>query len=323
MTGLVAVTGATGFLGRYIVRTLIDKGWRVRILARQYPVHEQLSDIAFEAIPGDLSDHDALRSLVRGADRVVHVAGLIKSRDTQAFQTVNVQGTANLVAAIAVQATPTRLLLVSSMAAREPDLSPYARTKRAAEEIVRTRLAPPHEWIIIRPGAVYGPWDVETLTIMKLVARGIALVPGNRHARVSLVHAHDVATAIAAICADSRTGALYEISDAHHEGYSWEDINNTAARALGVRTLKLPLPALAVRVVGALGTAAGRLRLSSAMLTIDKAREILHPDWSSRAEHRPPETVWQPEIDLNCGFPETIRWYQSRGWLPGRDKLIS
>ena len=323
MTGLVAVTGATGFLGRYIVRALIDKGWRVRILARQYPVHEQFSDVTFEAIPGDLSDHGALRALVRGADRVVHAAGLIKARDANAFQSVNVQGTANLVAAIDAESAPLRLLLVSSMAAREAHLSPYARTKRAAEEIVRTRLAPPHEWMIIRPGAVYGPWDVETLTVMKLVSRGIALRPGNKNARVSLVHARDVAAAVAALCADSRTGGLYELSDARREGYLWEEITQAAARAMGVRTIRLPLPAPAVRFVGALGTAVGRLNLSPAMLTIDKAREVLHPDWSSRAEYQPPETVWQPEIGINCGFLETIQWYQSRGWLPGRDKVIS
>ncbi len=320
MTGLVAVTGATGFLGRYIVRILIQHGWRVRILARQYPVHEQFSDLRFEVIPGDLSNHGALRALVRGADRVVHAAGLIKARDARAFQAVNVQGTANLVAAVNAEGAPSRLLLVSSMASREPHLSPYAATKRAAEEIVHAALAPQHEWMIIRPSAVYGPWDMETFMVLKAVSRGIAPRPGKKNARVSLVHASDVAAAVAALCAGGQAGSLFEISDARQDGYLWEEITNAAAKAMGVRTVKLPLPALAVKLAGALGTAGGRFRPSPAMLTIDKAREILHPDWSPRAECQPPETLWQPKIDINCGFSETIRWYQSRGWLSGRGK---
>jgi len=315
MKGLVAVTGATGFLGRYIVRTLIQQGWRVRILARHYPVHEQFSDLEFEAIPGDLSDDGALCALVHNADWVVHAAGLIKARDARAFQAVNVQGTANLVAAINAGVTRSRLLLVSSMAAREAHLSPYAATKRAAEEVVRTSLGPKHQWTIIRPGAVYGPWDIETLMVLKAVSYGIALRPGNGDARVSLVHANDVAEAVAALCTNSPAGGLYEISDARHDGYLWEEISEAAARVLGTRTVKLPLPAWTVRLAGALGTAGGWFGLSPAMLTIDKAREILHPDWSSPQNRHPPEMLWQPKIDINCGFSETIQWYRAHGWL--------
>ncbi len=324
MTGLVAVTGATGFLGRYIVRALIQQGWRVRILARNYPVHEQFSDLKFEAVPGDLSDHGALRALVRGVDMVVHAAGLIKARDVRAFHTVNVQGTANLVAAVNADASPSRLLLVSSMAAREAHLSPYAATKRAAEEIVRASLGPAHEWMIIRPAAVYGPWDMETLRVLKAVSFGVALRPGNKDARVSLVHADEVAASVAALCADSQAGSLYEISDARHDGYLWEEITEAAAKALGVRmAAKLPLPAWAVRFAGALGTIGAQFSPSPAMLTLDKAREILHPDWSSPPERQPPATLWQPKTDINCGFLETIRWYQARGWLPAPAKVIS
>lgn len=315
MTGLVAVTGATGFLGRYIVRELIDQGWRVRILARSYPVHPQFSDVTFEAVPGDLSDPGALRALVRGADRVVHAAGLIKARDESAFHTVNVQGTANLVNAINAEAAPSRLMLVSSITAREAHLSPYAKTKQAAEEIVSARLGGAHEWMILRPSAVYGPWDIETLTVMKLARQGMALRPGIKTARVCLVHARDVAQAIAALCAKFQPGCAYEISDARRDGYLWEEITGTAGRALGVRTRSLPLAPWAVRLVGGAGSIGTWLGMPPAMLTIDKAREILHPDWSSSSQRQPPEALWRPKIDINCGFLETIRWYQANNWL--------
>lgn len=321
MTGLVAVTGATGFLGRYIVDALTAQGWHVRILARTYPVHEQFSGLTFEVIPGDLSDTEALRALVRGADCVVHAAGLIKARTAQDFHRVNVQGTDNLVAAMNAQGVKSRLLMVSSLAAREPHLSPYAATKHAAEEIVRAALAPPHDWMIIRPSAIYGPWDQETLTVLKAVSLGISLRPGSGNTRVALVHARDVGEAVAALCVRGEAGRQYEISDARYEGYSWDEICSVAARLLGQqRAITLPLAGWALHFAGVIGAIGGRLGASPAMLTIDKAREILHPDWSCKPERQPSKALWQPKIDLNCGFLETIRWYQSRGWLPDSRK---
>jgi 2-alkyl-3-oxoalkanoate reductase len=320
MNGLVAVTGATGFLGRYIIRELIQNGWRVRVLARTYPVHEQFSDLKFEAVPGDLSNPSALRALVRGADRIVHVAGLIKARDAGDFYRVNVQGTANLVEAVNASASAVRLVLVSSMAAREPHLSPYAASKNAAEEIVRNRLAPRHEWMIIRPCAVYGPWDRETLALLRAVSLGVAPSPGGREARVSLVHVRDAAAAAALLCSGGQAGSQFEITDARHAGYAWEEIIRAASLALGVRPLPLALPAWVVRLVGGMGSAWSQASSTPAMLTMGKAREILHPDWSSSGLRQPPPALWQPKIGLNCGFLETIAWYQTRGWLPRSGK---
>lgn len=321
MAGLVAVTGATGFLGRYIVRSLAQQGWRVRILARGYPVHEQFSDIDFEVVAGDLSNHRALQAFVRGATCVVHAAGLIKARHANAFQRVNVQGTENLVAAINVNDAPARLVMVSSMAAREPHLSPYAASKRAAEEIARNRLEQRHEWTIIRPCAIYGPWDVETLMVLRAVSLGVALQPGGRQARVSLMHAADAAAAVASLCAHPQPGHVYEITDARQAGYLWREITDAAAEALHIRAIPLPLPAMMVRIIGRIGTIAGHFSASPAMITMDKVREILHPDWSSASSRQPPLHLWQPEIDINCGFLETIQWYQSRGWLPEAVKM--
>ena len=140
MSKLAAITGATGFLGRYIVRAVAARGWRVRVLARQPIDHPQFAGLQLDAVPGDLSNGEALRALVDGADVVIHAAGLIKARSSAAFEAVNVVGTANLAQAIEKSGTSPRVLLVSSMAAREPTLSSYARTKRAAEQLLMAKL---------------------------------------------------------------------------------------------------------------------------------------------------------------------------------------
>ena len=100
MSRLVAITGATGFLGRYIVRTFAERDWRVRILARQPTDHPQLAGLPLDVVLGDLSNPQALRTLVKGADVIVHAAGLIKARNAAAFETVNIEGTANLARAL-------------------------------------------------------------------------------------------------------------------------------------------------------------------------------------------------------------------------------
>src|SRR5258707_2337222 len=116
MSRIVAITGATGFLGRYIVRAFAGSGWRVRILARQPIDHPQLAGLQLEVVLGDLSNRQALRTLVDGADVIVHAAGLIKARTPAAFEAVNVGGPANLAVSIKELGAMARARLASCMA---------------------------------------------------------------------------------------------------------------------------------------------------------------------------------------------------------------
>ena len=168
MSRLVAITGASGFFGRYIVRAFAT-GRLARGFSRATHRSSQLAGLQLEVVFGDLSDKRALSALVDGADTIVHAAGLIKASSAEAFEAVNVYGTANLARAIEERRVTARVLLVSSMAAREPQLSTYARTKRAAQELLVAVLSPRCDWTIVRPCAIYGPWDRETLTIFRAV----------------------------------------------------------------------------------------------------------------------------------------------------------
>jgi nucleoside-diphosphate-sugar epimerase len=311
---LAAVTGATGFLGGYVVEALIKEGWQVRILARRNAPHPQLAAHAVETVLGDLADRRALDRLVEGASSVVHAAGLVKAPDAATFRRVNVDGTANLVDALNDCAAPGRLVLVSSMAAREPQLSAYAETKRASEAAVSAlRHA---NWCIVRPCAIYGPWDREMLGVFRSAAHGIFPVVGPRDARIAMIHAADAARAVASLCDPDGSGRVFELTDRRIEGYGWTEIADTMQRALGNTVLKLPLPAPAVRAVATANMLAGRLFGRSPMLTPGKAREILHADWASVSARQPPPSLWQPRIALDNGFRETVAWYRDRAWLP-------
>jgi nucleoside-diphosphate-sugar epimerase len=315
---LVAITGATGFFGRYIVSAFATRGWRVRILARQPIDHPQLAGLQLDVVSGDLSNKQALRALVDGADTIVHAAGLIKASSAAAFEAVNVQGTANLARAIEERGVTARVLLVSSMAAREPRLSSYARTKRASEELLMAVLSPRCDWTIVRPCAIYGPWDRETLTIFRAVDYHIFLRPRITHGRVAVIHAADAAAAIVTLCDQGPARSVFELTDERTQGYSWDEIVGTAETALDSKALVISLPGTAVRAAAAVSLAAARVLRRTPMFTPEKASEILHADWGSRAECQPPRNLWRPAIGLAEGFRDTVSWYRDRRWLAAR-----
>ena len=138
---------------------------------------QHLASQGVSLVEGDLDDNAALQQLVSGAAAVIHAAGAVRGSSQQDFDHINVTGTAHLLAAITAQAEPPRLLLLSSLAAREPGLSWYAASKRAGEALLGSH--PDLDWLVLRPPAVYGPGDREMLPVFEAMARGIAPVPGD------------------------------------------------------------------------------------------------------------------------------------------------
>jgi nucleoside-diphosphate-sugar epimerase len=227
-------------------------------------------------------------------------------------------GTANLAQAIETSGTNPRVLLVSSMAAREPTLSSYARTKRAAEQLLTTKLSGRAELIIVRPSAIYGPWDRETLAIFRAIAWRVFLRPRSAQSRVAVIHAADAAAAIAALCEQGSHDASFELTDERVEGYSWDEIMRAAETAMATRAIVVALPGPAVKAAAAISLVVGRLRRQTPMFTPEKAREFLHADWGSSLQSQPPRSIWRPEIGLAQGFRDTVNWYRDRHWLAVR-----
>ncbi|MCK9385135.1 MAG: SDR family NAD(P)-dependent oxidoreductase [Nevskia sp.] len=313
--GMVAVTGATGFLGRHVVAALAAAGWQVRILARSQPVHPLWQDLEPEVVLGGLSDADALRRLVSGADAVLHLAGLIKARNAAEFMRVNCEGSRALAAAVAAYAPGAHFLLVSSLAAREPALSGYAASKRAAEAAVfdalgRKRVS------IVRPPAIYGPGDRETLVIFKLARRKRIPILGRMDARVAMIHVEDAARVLAAQLAEPPSGLVHAIADHRPDGYTWQEIFQTAALAVtNPQPRFIAVPPALTRAVGLCGGALARLLSQPGMVNAGKVRELLHRDWRVSEPELLIVSDANPKITLPAGFAATAAWYRRAGWL--------
>ena len=307
MTRLVAITGATGFAGRHAVPELLRRGVRLRALVRT-PEAAGLP-AAVEVIKGDVNDRDAVKALLSGADAVVHLAGALAALDRQDYFRVNEAGT-EILAGAALAAGTRRFVHVSSLAAREPQLSLYGASKRAGEEAV-ARLGGALNAVIIRPPAVYGPGDRGTLPLIRALTQPVAAIPGRPDARFSLIHARDLARIVADSIEAGEQG-IHEVSDGKAGGYGWGELVSVASSLRGstIRALFLPRAVPAAVAYGA--EALAKLTGKPGLVNRGKIAELYHPDWVSRQG-----TLSVPNpTGFAEGLAETIGWYREAGWLP-------
>jgi 2-alkyl-3-oxoalkanoate reductase len=308
----VAVTGATGFVGRHLVAALAGAGWNVRLLMRRDPVVAEWRGLEPQIIAGDLRDAAALEALVDGVDQVVHVAGLIKAARRRAFFDVNVGGSVALAEAMTRRAPAARLLHVSTIAAREPQLSDYAASKRGGEDAVRRILG--DRATVIRPPAVYGPGDPESLVFFKLASGSRVPLAGPPVARATLIHVADLVSLMTSML-QAPDGGVWTAADARPGGYTWREVFTEAARAVGNPEAKLfQAPAALLRTVALVGDVA-RLMGSASMLNSLKLRELRHPDWSVPASQWARPAGWTPRFDIASGFADAVAWYRKAGWI--------
>ncbi|HEX4171371.1 MAG TPA: NAD-dependent epimerase/dehydratase family protein [Acetobacteraceae bacterium] len=311
----VAMTGASGFLGRHLTLALAARGFRLRVLVRGDTIHPQWPGLVAETVRGRLEDAASLAALVADADVVIHLAGLIRARSRQEFLDVNRDGAARLARAATCHAPRAHLIGVSSLAARAPRLSAYAESKQAGEAALAATF--PGRLSILRPPVIYGPWDRITLDIFRAVAGPVVLVPGSREARIAMIHVTDAATAIAAMAAwrAAPGGTVHALADPRPAGYSPREILAVAAEVQGKRPRFLPLPAPLVRLAGQAVSLASWARRSPAVFSAGKAREMVYPDWAITPEELLPAAIADPTIDLRSGFAATVEWYRQAGWL--------
>jgi nucleoside-diphosphate-sugar epimerase len=311
---VVAVTGATGFLGQYLVAALAREGARTRILTRRDCASEIWRGITLDVVRGSLEDARALERLAAGADAIVHVAGLIKAHDRAAFLRTNRDGTHAIAQAARLYAPASRFIAISSLVAREPQLSDYAASKRTGEQVARAIYGDALDrLVIIRSPAIYGPWDRETLAFFKAASRAVVPVFGS--GRIAIVHVADAAAAIARLAMGAGAAGLYTLSDTNPAGYRMTDLLREAARAVGGSPRFVRLPDGVLLAAGKASAWWGQLRGHVPIFTAGKAREMLHPDWSVAPGEALPSSIYQSKIGISEGFRETAAWYKAAKWL--------
>ena len=302
---MLALTGATGFVGQAVLDRAHTADIAVRALARK----AQAPQAGVEWIIGDLDNSAALAALMQGTEAVVHIAGVVNSPDPTGFEAGNVKGTLNVIEA-SLAAGVQRFVHVSSLSAREPDLSSYGASKARAEKLVR---ASGLDWTIVRPPGIYGPRDVDYFEMFRLARWGVIPVPP-REGRASIIHVDDLARLLLALVpgGEDVSYRVFEPDDGHKHGWSHYEL----ARAIGWAMGRRPWVVHLSRTSLERAARADRLvRGGKARLTPDRVGYMSHPDWVVSPFDRPPADLWQAQIPTREGLKATAKWYRDNKWL--------
>jgi nucleoside-diphosphate-sugar epimerase len=305
----VAVTGATGFVGRALVPLLTQAGHDLNLLMRNPGSDSRVGSVRI--VKGDLQDAAALRDLTFAADVVLHVAGAVSAPSVAAFMAVNLDGTVAVANAAKANGVK-RFVYVSSLAAREPFLNGYCASKASAEAALEG-FASDFELCVLRPAAVYGPGDTATLPLLQALMSNWAFIPGTASARFAMVHVEDVARALVeAVQGAVGTFAIYDGASSH----SWPELVALTRQAFARPGSVTYIPRAIAVLAGLVGDGLARVRGKPSLVNSGQVRQIYHGDWSVT------DVAWPMSnpITLENGLPQTIRWYQQQGLLPMTEK---
>lgn len=255
----------------YVVKALIRSPSKVPSSWAQHP--------NFELVMGDLKSD--LSKWLEGADQAIHMAGLIKARTRKDFMSVNMMGS-QAVAKAAQAANLEKLILISSMAAREPQLSDYAASKRAGEDAMRAVFE--GDLSILRPPAVFGPGDQATKPIFDVINAGWLPVTGlgYKKTNISMIYVKDLTACI--LQELQKTCKVFNLTaPATVKAMDWLSFAKMCSQAIGKPVRLLPIPLFILFPVAAATSVTLRL-FGMGHLSLQKLREFRHPDWTSEDE---------------------------------------
>ncbi len=304
--GLVAVTGATGFIGSELCRELLRHHYRVRALVRPRSAQKPLP-AGVESVLSELDDDAGLDRLLDGAGAVIHCAGAVRGATRAAFMRTNAAPVDAMVRA-AERSGTRRFILISSLAASQAGLSPYAESKRAGEAALLAR-STNLECLVLRPPAVYGPGDREMLPLFRLMRRGFAPELTRAGARFSLIYIADLVHAIISglTCPAAQSSEpIFELHDGHHDGYTLDELMAAFEETGTARVRRIPVPAAALDFVAATNLRLARVFGYAPMFTPWKLRELRYPRWVCDNAAFSALSGWQAATGFPRGLSMTL-----------------
>lgn len=346
----ILVTGASGFIGSFIVSEGLDRGHEMWAGVRQSSSRQYLTDSRIRFAELDLGNAQRLRQQLQalrsqedfeGWDYVVHAAGATKSLRREGFFRTNLDGTKNLVSALRdCGMMPRRFVFVSSLsifgAIREEkigtDGSPrqyapimatdiprpntaYGQSKLAAEAWLKEQTDVP--WVILRPTGVYGPRERDYFLMAKSIAQHVDFAVGYQRQEITFVYVRDVVQAVYLACERPEEQVLhraYFLSDGRtYDSRAFSDLLQKEMGVHFVAHIKAPLWFLhgVCAVNGTVCQWLGKLTT----LNLDKYHILAQRNWNCDIEPARRELGYEPQWPLEKGVPETVAWYKKAGWL--------
>ena len=327
----ILITGASGFIGSFIVEEAIKRGMETWAAVRKTSSREYLTDERIHFIELDFTSEERLTEQLRGHqfDYVVHAAGVTKCIDKQDFFRVNTEGTKHLANAIvALQMPVRRFVYLSSLSIfgaireqqpyediRESDTpqpnTAYGESKLLAERFLETTSLP---YVILRPTGVYGPRERDYFLMVKSIKHHVDFSVGYKQQIITFVYVRDVVQAVFLALERDVVGRKYFLTD----GWSYKSSN--FSRIINSELdypwcLHIKAPLWVLRVVTFFGEYFGRITHHMTALNNDKYHILRQRNWKCDISPAVNELGYKPEWQLARGLYETMQWYRKNKWI--------
>ena len=316
---VIALTGATGFLGSHIADVLLAAGYRVRASVRAGSNRRWVEGKELDLREVDLAAAGECADFLAGTAGVIHCAGVVSAAEEAVYQHANVATTEALLnaAAGAWPAGQGVFVLISSLAAHGPaglcapareenpcrPITAYGRSKVAAETLLGDR-----EWpfrtAILRPPSLYGPRDSEFIPLFKAARLGITARIGRTMSGLSMVHGRDAARAAVRLLETPAAHGAYFVDDGH-AGYDWSALAGALEQTMGRKVWLLTIPLGLLKFAARLASAEAAAR--SPILNPDRLRDLETPGWVCDGGRLVRDTGFVADFDLASGFADTVR----------------
>lgn len=329
----ILITGASGFIGSFIVEEALRRGFETWAAVRKSSSREYLQDERIHFIELNLSSEEKLVEQLRGKDfdYVVHAAGVTKCLNKADFRRINTDGTKNLVDALLEVKMPLkRFVFVSSLSIfgaireqqpygeiRETDTpqpnTAYGRSKLAAEAYLDS-LGSRVPYIILRPTGVYGPREKDYFIMAKSIKGHSDFAVGYKRQDITFVYVKDVVQAVFLALDHGDNGRKYFLSDGQvYQSTTFSDlIHEELGRPWWIR---ITAPVWVLRVVTFFGEYIGRMTGKVTALNNDKYNILKQRNWRCDIQPVIKELGYHPTYQLAEGVKETIKWYKDNKWL--------
>ena len=327
----ILITGASGFIGSFIVEEALKRGFETWAAVRKSSSREYLQDERIRFIELNLSSKAQLVEQLhdKAFDYVVHAAGVTKCLNKADFHRINTEGTKNLVEALLEVKMPLkRFVFVSSLSVfgaikeklpydeiRESDTpqpnTAYGKSKLEAEQYLASTTLP---YIILRPTGVYGPKEKDYFIMAKSIKQHTDFAVGYQRQDITFVYVTDVVQAVFLALEKGENGRKFFLSDG--EVYQSTTFSDLIHEALGRPWwLRITAPVWVLRIITFFGEYVGRMTGKVTALNNDKFNILKQRNWRCDIEPARRELGFEPKVKLAEGVKTTIKWYQDHGWL--------
>lgn len=325
------MTGASGFLGGYLVKRLMEKGFNVRGTVRTLGKEKKLTDMGVEVVYMDLLIPETLPQAVRGVDAIIHLAAYYTfTGKKELYRKINVEGT-RLLAEAALRSGVKRFIYCSSTEAIGPVENPpgnedtqpnpqfeYGRSKLEAEKVIKMLGESGLEYTIIRPSGLYGPGNINDVSYWFIisVARGglfSKIMVGDGSSLVQFAHVDDVARGFVLALEKSRisTGETYILSE--DRAYTYREVYQILSEILGRSPPKYSIPPSVAKILLSFTEVYDKLRGGGNILFRRMIVDAVTKHRAYSIEKAKRELGYIPQYTLKNGLKETVEWYINQG----------